>query len=76
MVQDFSKPMQLLKSEDDRFRGFALYVREGCLTYRQRSYKCEYCEVIVVKRFISSHTFFVFGVYRNPDLSDNILIVC
>ena len=64
--------MQLLKGEVDRFRSFALDVRECFPPYIQRSYECEYCEVIIVRICSSSHNFCVFGVYRNADLSDNI----
>ena len=76
MVQGFGRPIQLLKGEVDRFRMFALYVREGFPTYRRRSYECGCCEVIVVRICSSSHNFHVFGVHRNLDLSDNNLIVC
>ena len=61
--------MQLLNEEVDRFRGLALCARDSIL-YRQRSYECGCCEVIVVKNGRSSHNFYVFVVYRNPDLSD------
>ena len=62
--------MQLLSGEVDRFRGLVVYVNDGFSAYRQRSYDCGYCEVIFVKIRSSIHTFYVFGVHRNPDLSD------
>ena len=76
MVPGFYRPMQLLKGEIDRFRGLTVYVRDGFSAYRQRSFECECCKVIVVRICSSSHNFYVFGVYRNPDLSDKILTVC
>ena len=68
MVEGYGRPTLLLKDEVDRFRGFALYVRESFPTYRRRSYECGCCEVIVVRICSSSHNFYVFGVHRNPDL--------
>ena len=57
----------------DRFRGLVVYVRDGFSAYRQRNYECGCCEVIVVRISSSSQNFRVFGVYRNPDLSDKIV---
>lgn len=47
-------------------------MRDGFSAYRQPSYECEFCEVIVVQICSSDKKFYVFGVYRKPDLSDNI----
>ena len=65
--------MKLLKDEVDRFRALALFVRDSFSAYRQRSYECSRCEVIFVKICSSVPNFYVFGVYRNPDLWDKIL---
>ena len=73
VVSGFESPMQLLKDEVDRFWGLAVYVRDGLSAYRQRSCKCRCCKVIVVRIYSSSNNFHVFGIYRNPDLSDKIL---
>ena len=62
MIPGFGRPMQLLKSKVDRFRGLALYVHESFSAYRQRSYEYGCCEVIVVRICSSSHNFYVFGV--------------
>ena len=72
IVPDFGRPMQLLRDEADRFRGLAAYVHNGFSAYRQRSYRCGCCDVIVAKTCKSSHNFYVFSVYQNPDLSNNI----
>ena len=72
MIRGFDRPLQLLKDEVDRVRGVALYVREGFPAYRQCSCECGCSEVIVVRICSSSHNFYVFGVYRKPDLSENI----
>ena len=49
MIPGFGRPMQLLRSEGDRFRELAVYVRDGFLEYRQQRYECGCCEIIVVK---------------------------
>ena len=64
--------MQLLRGEVDRFRGLVAHIRDGFSAYRQRNCECGCCEIIVVRICISSHNFYVVGVYRNPDLSDKI----
>ena len=72
MIPGFGRPMQLLRGEFDRFRGLAVYVRDGSLAYGRRSYEFECCKVIVVRICSSSHNFYVLGAYRNPDLTDKI----
>ena len=52
-----------------RFIGFEC---DDFSAYRQRSYECNRCTVIVVGVCISHH-FYVFDVYRNTDLSDKII---
>ena len=73
MIPGSSRPMQLFRGEVVRFRGLAVYVRDGFSAYRQRSYECGCCEVIVVKICSSTNDFYVFGVYRKLDLSDKNL---
>ena len=59
--------MMMIRGDVDRFPGLAVYVRDGCLfAYRQPSYKCGLCEVIVASICSSSHNFYVFGVYLIP----------
>ena len=71
VIPGFSIPIQLLTEEVDRFRGLGLYVRGDLSAHRQRIYKCECCKVLFIRICSSSHNFYVFGVYRNPDLSAN-----
>ena len=68
MVPGFGKPMQLLRGEVDWVQGSAVYVRDDFSAYRQLGYECGCC----VKICSSSHNFYVFGVFRNLDISDNI----
>ena len=47
-------------------------MRDGFSAHRQRGYEWACCEVIIVRICSSSHNFYVFGVYQNPDLSDKV----
>ena len=49
-----------------------LYTYGVVSAYRLRDYECRCCEVMVVRFCSSSPNFYVLGVCRNPDLSDNI----
>ena len=53
---------------------FRILVREGFSTYRQQSYECGCCKVIVVRICSRSHNIYVIGVCRNPNLLDNIFL--
>ena len=46
---------------------------DGFSAYRQLSYECGCCEVIIIRICSSSHNFYVFGVYRNKDILNRIL---
>ena len=79
MVPGFGRLMQLHRSEADRcvttyrlLDSSVMKVREDFSTYRQLSYECVCCEVIVVRICSISHKFYGFSVYRNPDLKDKI----
>ena len=47
-------------------------MRDRFSAYRQRSYKCKFCEVLVFKICSSSCNFYVFVVHQNIDLSDKM----
>ena len=64
--------MQLLRGEVYLFRELVVYVRDSFLTYKQRSYECRCCEVIVVSICSGSHNFYVFGMHWTTDLSNKI----
>ena len=72
MVPGFCTPKQLLMAKVNRAQWLAIYLRDGFSVYRQRSYECGCRKFIVVRIYISSHNFYVFGVYLNPDLSDKV----
>ena len=62
MISGIYRQMLLLRSEDDQFRGFAVYVRDCFLLYIQRGYECGCYEVLVVK-ICSSSLIFMCSVY-------------
>ena len=68
MIPGLDRPMQLLRGQVDRLRGLT----DGFSAYNHRACECGCCEVIVVRIYSSSHNFYAFGVYQNPDLSDKI----
>ena len=72
LVPGFAKPMPLLGREAHRSRGLTVYVRHDFSACRQYSYECRCCKIIVIRICSSSHNFYVFGVYRNLNLSDKI----
>ena len=71
-VQSFGRPMQLFRSEVDRFRGL-LYTCVKTVRHMDTAVMSMVVLVIVVRICSSGYNFYVFGVYRNPDLSDKII---
>ena len=70
MVPGFGRPMQLFRGEVDRFRELAVHVRDGFSACGLRGYEYGSCEIVEVRICSSSHKFYVFSAYRNPDVSD------
>ena len=59
--------IQLFRGKVDQISEFAAYVRDSLSAYRQCSYECGCCEVIVVRICSSSHNLFCFAVCWNQD---------
>lgn len=53
-------------------RGLALYVRSGCLAFRQSGLECSCHEVMAFRICGPIHNFYVFSVYRSPNGDDSI----
>ena len=70
MVQGLGRLMQLPKGNIAQLRVLTVYVCDGFSAYRPLSYTCGCCEVVVLRICNISRNFYVFGVYRNPGLSD------
>ena len=55
-----------------RARGIAAYVRDGYGVFRQPKFECGCCEMLVFMVSGVRQNFYVFNLYRNPDLDDPI----
>ena len=49
-----------------------LYIRDGYGASRVKKFECGCCEMIVVRVCGIRQNFYVFSLYRNPDLNDRI----
>ena len=52
--------------------GIAAHVRDGYEAFRQLKFECGCCEVQVFRVCDARQNFYVFSLYRNPDLDDRI----
>jgi len=74
LIPGFGRPVLLYRDGSGlpRSRGMAAYVRDGFGAYRQNEFECGCCEMLVVRVCGSRQNFYVFSLYRNPDLDDKI----
>ena len=52
--------------------GMAAYVRGRFGAFRQPKFECGWCEMLVFRVCSVTHSYYVFSLYRNPDLHDRI----
>ena len=69
LVAGFGRPVLLCRQGMSRARGMAAYVRDGYGAFRQPKFECGCCEMLVCG---ARQNFYVFSLYRNPDLDDLI----
>ena len=50
----------------------AAYVRDGFGAFRQPKFECGCCEMLVFRVWGARQNFYVFSLYRKPDLDDRI----
>ena len=55
-----------------RARGMAVYVRDGFGAFRQPKFECGCCEMLFFRVCDMRQNFYVYSLYRNPDLDDLI----
>ena len=72
LMPGFKRPMLLKRNSIPRALGMAIYVREGFSASRNHSAECGCHEVQVMKVCGKRHNFYLFSIYRNPDLDDSI----
>lgn len=71
-IPGFSRPVQLYRDSRPRVRGMAVYVRDGFSASLASSYSCNCCEMQIVRVCGGRMNFYVFSLYRNPDIDDHI----
>ena len=72
LVPGFGRPLLLCRDGMPPARGMAAYLRDGYGTFRQPKFECGCCEMLVFRVCGARQNFYVFGLYRNPDLDDRI----
>ena len=72
LVPGFGRPVLLCRNGVPRAHGMAAYVRDEYGAFRQPKFECGCCEMLVFKVCGARQNFYVFSLYRNPDLDDRI----
>ena len=72
LVPSFGHPVVLCRDWMPRARRMAAYVRDGFGAFRQPKFECGCCEMLVFRVYGVRQNFYVFSLYRNPDLDDRI----
>ena len=72
LVSGFCSPVLLCRGKMPRARGMAAYVRDGYGAFRQPKFECGYCEMLVFRVCGVRQNLYVYSLYRNPDLDDQI----
>ena len=68
----FGRPVLLCRDGMPRARGMAVYVRDGYGVFRQPKFECGCCEMVVFWVCGARQNFYLFCLYRNPDLNHRI----
>ena len=72
LVPGFGRHVLLCRDGMPRARGMAADVRDGYGAFRQLKFECGCCEVVVFRVCGARQNFYVYSLYRNPDLDDRI----
>ena len=72
LVPGFGRPVLLCWDKMPRARGMAAYVRNGYGAYRQPKFECGCCEMLFLRVRGVRQNFYVYSLYRNPDIDDRI----
>ena len=71
LVPGFGRPVLLCQGKLPRARGMAAYVRDWYGAFRQPTFECGCCEMLVVSCGLRQN-FYVYSLYHNPDQDDHI----
>ena len=74
-IPGFKRPILLKHNEINRDQGMAIYIRSGCSASHKASFECGCYEIQIIKMYGKHNNFYLFSVYRNPDVVDGVLIV-
>ena len=72
LVPGFGRYVLLCRGKMPRARGMAAYVRDGYGAFRQPTFECGCCEMMVFRVFGVRQNLYVYSLYNNPDLDDRI----
>ena len=72
LVPGFGHPVLLCRDGMPRASGIAAYVRDGYGAFRQPKFECGCCEMLVFRVCGAGQNFYIFSLYRNPDLDVQI----
>ena len=72
LIPNFKKPNLLRRRAINRAQGLAVYVKQGHLAYLQPKFECGCHEACIIKICGKLANFYIFCLYRNPDLDDSI----
>ena len=72
LVLGFGRLVVLCRDRMPRARGMAAYVRDGFGAFRQPKFECGCYEMLFFRVCGVRRNFYVFSLYRNPDLDDRI----
>ena len=67
LVPGFGRPVLLCRGKMPRARGMAAYVRDGYGAFRQPTFECSCCEMLVFRVCGVRQNLYMYSLYRNPD---------
>ena len=73
LVPGFGRLALLCRGRMPRSREMEAYVRGGFVSFHQPRFECGCCEMLVIRVCGARQTLYVFSLYRNPHLDDQIL---
>ena len=72
LLPGFTKPTLLRRDSRPRVRGLATYIRSGFSATIKKNHICNCHEIQLIRVCSRSNNFYIFSIYRNPDLDDSI----
>ena len=76
LLPNFRKPYLIRRDAFPRARGLSVYIRKGFNATLLPNFSCGCHEMQVIRVSSRLNNFYVFNLYRNPDLDDSIYDCC